>query len=88
MSTDSKIYFTSDTHFLHDNIVPLRPVFSSLEEMTEEIIRRWNAVVRPQDRIYHLGDFALSWGKRRHLKPITKLLGRLVGSGEGILRLF
>ena len=55
----NNIWFTSDTHFGHSNIIPYcRPQFSSVEEMEETIIDRWNAVVRKDDRVYHLGDFA------------------------------
>jgi calcineurin-like phosphoesterase family protein len=53
-------YFTSDTHFGHERIITLcnRP-YSSVEEMNESIIDNWNAVVRPSDIVYHLGDVAL-----------------------------
>lgn len=33
--------------------------FISVEEMDEYIVERWNKVVTPQDKVYHLGDFAL-----------------------------
>ena len=53
------IFFTSDTHFGHTNILKYcdRP-FSSTEEMDEEIIKRWNSVVKPDNTVFHLGDFA------------------------------
>lgn len=57
------IWVTSDTHFNHKNILNFKddsgnPVrnFSSVEEMNEIIIERWNEVVKPGDKIYHLGD--------------------------------
>ena len=52
------IYFTSDMHFGHKNILELsnRP-FSSIEEMDEELIRRYNSVVHAKDTVYDLGDF-------------------------------
>lgn len=51
------IFFTSDMHLGHKNIIRLsdRP-FDSLEEMDEEIIRRFNSRVGPQDTVYDLGD--------------------------------
>jgi calcineurin-like phosphoesterase family protein len=54
------IFVTSDTHFNHANMLTWglsgRPEFSTVEEMNETIIARWNSVVRPGDKIYHLGD--------------------------------
>jgi calcineurin-like phosphoesterase family protein len=60
------IFFVSDTHFGHANCLkftrkdgsPLR-VFSSVEEMDETMITRWNSVVKPNDRIYHCGDVVI-----------------------------
>lgn len=56
----TKTFFTSDTHFNHFNIIKYcsRP-FTSTEEMNREMILRWNAVVAPDDIVYHLGDFAM-----------------------------
>ena len=51
------IYFTSDLHFWHRNIIEYckRP-FASVEEMNEGLIDRWNNRVRSTDTIYVLGD--------------------------------
>lgn len=56
----SEIYFTSDLHFGHKNVIMFdnRP-FSSIEEMDAELIRRWNERVTSKDTVYILGDF--SW---------------------------
>lgn len=54
------IYFTSDTHFLHANILKYCPnrKFSTVEEHDAHLIKVWNAKVSPNDTIFHLGDFA------------------------------
>jgi len=55
------IWFTSDEHFFHNNVIKYcnRP-FSTIEEMNEEIILRHNSVVKSEDTVYHLGDFSLN----------------------------
>jgi calcineurin-like phosphoesterase family protein len=58
------LWFISDTHFFHSNILRftnpqgelIRPGFSNIHEMNEKIVDNWNAVVRPDDHVYHLGD--------------------------------
>jgi calcineurin-like phosphoesterase family protein len=58
------IYYTSDTHFRHAAILHFdnRP-FASAEDMEMQLIKRWNARVRPTDTVYHLGDFVMGKGK-------------------------
>jgi calcineurin-like phosphoesterase family protein len=70
-----KTFFTSDTHFGHANIIKYcnRP-FASVEEMDNTLIHNWNAVVRPEDTVYHLGDFAVGGG------PAAPYLRRLNGT--------
>ena len=55
----SKKFYISDTHFGHYNIIEYsyRP-FKTLKEMDSTLIENWNAKVRPNDLVYHLGDFA------------------------------
>lgn len=52
------IWFTSDMHFGHGNIIKYcnRP-FSSTEEMNKVLIRNWNERVDNDDTVFHLGDF-------------------------------
>jgi calcineurin-like phosphoesterase family protein len=66
----TKTFFTSDTHFSHTNIIRYcdRP-FADTDEMDEAIIANWNAVVSPDDTVYHLGDIALG--------PIDKSLAKV-----------
>jgi calcineurin-like phosphoesterase family protein len=58
---DSKIYLCSDTHFGHDRGFIYEPRgFKSIQEHDEEIIRKWNSVVNPEDKVFHLGDVMLN----------------------------
>jgi len=69
------IYFTSDLHFGHQNIISYcsRP-FSSVDEMNDDLVRRWNATVSDEDTIYVLGDVAM--GQLEHsLSWVNKLAG-------------
>lgn len=52
-------WFTSDQHFGHANIIKFcnRP-YDSVEEMDEDLIARHNAVVKPSDTVWYLGDFS------------------------------
>lgn len=69
-------YFISDTHFGHKNILEYekeaRP-FSTLEEMHEVMIDRWNSVVRCNDIVYHLGDFCFG---RSNMAIAARLNGK------------
>lgn len=55
------IYFTSDTHYFHRNIIQYsnRP-YSSVEDMNESLIENHNRIVRPDDTVYFLGDFSFA----------------------------
>lgn len=55
------IFFTSDEHYGHANIIKYcnRP-FAGVEDMTRGLIERHNAVVKDGDVVWHLGDFSMS----------------------------
>lgn len=70
------VYFTSDTHFFHKNIINLcdRP-FNSLEHMHQILIYNWNKTVNPNDDVYILGDFAFNRaGSGEEVNEILKKL--------------
>ena len=58
------VYFTSDLHFGHKNVISMcnRP-FETVDQMNETLIKNWNSVVSEMDEIYILGDITLhrSW---------------------------
>lgn len=78
-----KIWVISDTHFGHQNLVrkfkrsdgsPLRD-FDDVRTHDETLIENWNARVRPQDHVYHLGDFAMA---RSQLATAGRLNGHKI----------
>lgn len=56
------IFFTSDQHFWHANVIKYcnRP-FGNVEEMNEQMVRNWNQTVGPDDTVYCLGDFSFAF---------------------------
>jgi len=53
------MYFTSDHHFGHFNIISFckRP-FDTTEQMNKALINNWNSTVEENDEVYYLGDFS------------------------------
>ena len=77
-----KIFVISDTHFGHENMYKftdfsgthrVRKEFQSAHEGDLAMIERWNAVVSPQDHVYHLGDVSMG---PRGLSIVGRLNGR------------
>jgi len=60
-TTENKLFFSSDLHFGHRNILKYcnRP-FKDLEEMEEKLIENHNKVVSKKDTIYLLGDISFT----------------------------
>lgn len=81
----SKTFFTSDTHFGHNNIrkYSKRP-FLTVEEMDRCLIENWNSVVGQRDTVWHLGDFGL-WKDGRGHQHAINVLKRLNGDVHFIL---
>lgn len=74
------VFLTSDTHFGHagvckftesDGVTKIRP-WTDPAEMDEEMIKRWNDRVRPNDKVYHLGDVVIN---RKSLSTLARLNG-------------
>ena len=61
----------------HANIIEYcnRP-FSNINEMNEEMIKRWNSVVKKGDKVWHLGDFGFG-SKKQIANVVSKLNGRI-----------
>jgi len=74
------VFLVSDTHFGHagvcrfmrnDGVTKLRP-WDNPEDMDEAMIKVWNETVRPNDKVYHLGDVVIN---RRALATMARLNG-------------
>jgi len=53
------IWFTSDTHFGHANILKYcGRDFSCVNDMNRKLTENWNDLIAPDDLVYHLGDFS------------------------------
>ena len=73
------VFLTSDTHFGHNGVChftnkdgsKMRP-WTDPDEMDEEMVKRWNETVRPNDKVYHLGDVVIN---RKALKIMHRLNG-------------
>jgi calcineurin-like phosphoesterase family protein len=72
------IYFISDNHFFHTNIIKYsNRKFNNAEEMNEHMIQQWNKTVKPQDTVYYLGDLTLSTSMDRVNSVIPRLKGQI-----------
>ena len=74
------IYFTSDTHFFHKNIIEYcnRPFYKDdSNEMDNTIVNNWNEKVSPIDTVYHLGDFAFTGNIDKIRSMIASLNGNI-----------
>jgi calcineurin-like phosphoesterase family protein len=88
------VFLVSDTHFGHagvcrftrdDGVTKLRP-WDNPEEMDEAMVKRWNETVRPNDKVYHLGDVVIN---RKALNTMRRLNGDkvLIRGNHDIFRL-
>ena len=69
------IWFTSDWHFGHDKeFIWKERGFSSVEEMNEELIKRFNSVVAEDDDVFVLGDLML--GDLSNISYVERLNGK------------
>ena len=78
------MFFTSDFHCFHNNIIRFdnRP-FTSVDEMHIAIENGWNEVVGPDDIVIYLGD--LSFAKREEKEAVNAFVSRLNGSIHFVL---
>lgn len=88
------IFFCSDHHFNHSNILTfrdyegqlLREGFSDVNEMNEHLIAKHNSVVNPGDTVYFVGDVSMNV---QGIKLVGRMNGRkiLVRGNHDIFKL-
>lgn len=87
------IFFISDLHLGHEKCcttfkrkdgTSLRP-FANAQEMDEEIVWRWNEVVKDSDKVYNLGDVVIN---KKNLTTLHRLNGskRLIRGNHDIFK--
>lgn len=79
MSINDESYLISDLHINHNNIIKFvndyggkSRLFSSLKEMNEYIIEKWNSTIKKEDTCYILGDVSFD---EKGLKILDNLNG-------------
>lgn len=74
------VFLVSDTHFGHAGVCrfthpetdeKLRP-WTDADKMDADMVQAWNDRVRPNDKVYHLGDVVIN---RRALQTLGRLNG-------------
>lgn len=77
----------ADLHFGDGSLcTPGKRPFAAAHVMDEELVRRWNHTVQPDDVVYVLGDV----GRGRHAETVRRLHGRkhlVAGNGDDIASL-
>lgn len=68
----NRVFVIGDTHFGHKKVIEFRP-WPTVEEHDRELVERWNATVKKDDTVWHLGDVCLGG------KANVEILGSLNG---------
>lgn len=81
---NKNVYFISDFHFFHENVIRFdkRP-FSNVHEMHNEIVKCWNETVTKNDIVIYLGD--LSFAKKKDENNVLDIINKLNGEIHFVL---
>lgn len=80
-----EFFITSDTWFGRPQILQIanRLQFKDVNDMNKQLIKNWNSVVKKNDIVFHLGNFA--WDPQTARQVLNKLNGTiyfLIGSSD------
>jgi len=84
----SRIWFTSDTHFGHKNILKYEPHrvkelgIGSIEEHDLAIINLYNKLVKSEDIVYHLGDIGVDRAIGKYIRQLNGTKHLIVGNHD------
>ncbi|HFX3845654.1 TPA: metallophosphoesterase [Enterococcus faecium] len=77
-------YFISDMHFFHERLLGKNDfaprLFANMDEMNQQLITSWNAVIKETDHVYHLGDLAMHPQYEKANAEILELVTQLQGT--------
>jgi len=82
--TNEKVFVISDTHFYHTKICAGSEVhfdrarnYNTVEEMSDDIIRKWNNKITDEDVVIFLGDFLMNCSVKETLDKFRAVFKRL-----------
>jgi calcineurin-like phosphoesterase family protein len=78
IDSKDKVYFASDYHLDHKSVIKFdqRP-FKNVNEMNDELIKRWNDVISDDDIVFYLGDLSHRSSPKRVKYLIDQLNGKI-----------
>lgn len=83
----NNVWFTSDHHFNHENMLiyekEARP-FDSVEEMNDVLVDRWNSIVKNNDTVFYLGDFAFGLDGLHYASKLNGTKNLVMGNHDNL----
>ena len=78
-------WYTADPHFLHENVISFcdRP-FRSIDEMDAIMLENMHAVVKPEDELWIVGDFAFG-PKANDEETLASIFQQLPGAKKHLV---
>jgi len=72
------VWFASDYHFCHANVIKYdgRP-YKDVEEMNESLILNWNDCVGVDDTVFYLGDLSFDRSGKQTKEIMSRLNGKI-----------
>lgn len=70
----TNVWFIGDTHFGHSNILKFseaRRHFKDIDHHNQTLIENWNSIIKPNDKVYHLGDVSFGRDNLRHVRKLN-----------------